>query len=83
MQAKYAKISNFISYLTFFQIKHNYFLIQENYLYTLVTPLAIIIMTYRVSQKNQNYWNNVLLEFECPSAKLNAKMRKMLTGCIY
>jgi hypothetical protein len=31
-------------------------------------------------QKNpQNYWTNVLLEFECPSTKLNAKMRKILT----
>jgi hypothetical protein len=28
-------------------------------------------------------WNNVLLEFACPSTKLNAKMRKMLTGCMY
>ena len=27
--------------------------------------------------------NNVLLEFECPSTKLNTKMRKILTGCIY
>jgi hypothetical protein len=39
--------------------------------------------TYRVSQNPQNYWNNVLLEFECPSTKLTAKMRKILTGCIY
>jgi hypothetical protein len=26
----------------------------------------------------QNYWNSVLLEFECPSTKLDAKMRKIL-----
>ena len=34
-------------------------------------------------QKNQNYRNNILLEFECLGAlstKLNAKMRKILTG---
>jgi hypothetical protein len=27
----------------------------------------------------QNHWNNVLLKFECPSTKLNAKIRKILT----
>jgi hypothetical protein len=31
----------------------------------------------------QNYWNNKLVEFEYVSTKLNAKMRKILTGCIY
>jgi hypothetical protein len=41
-------------------------------------------------KKTQNYWNNILLEFECPSipwepegTKLNPKMRRILTGCIY
>jgi hypothetical protein len=30
-------------------------------------------------KKNENHWNNVLLKFECPTTKLNAKMRKILT----
>jgi hypothetical protein len=34
-------------------------------------------------QKTQNHWNNVLLKFECPSTKLNAKMRKIWQGRIY
>jgi hypothetical protein len=32
-----------------------------------------------VPKITQNHWNNVLLKFECPSTKLNAKMRKILT----
>jgi hypothetical protein len=37
-------------------------------------------MYYRVSKKPpQNHWNSVLLKFECPSTKLNTKMRKILT----
>jgi hypothetical protein len=41
------------------------------------------VSLYRVSQKSSKLLKNVLLEFECLSTKLNAKMRKILTGCIY
>ena len=56
---------------------------QENYWNYKFKALSIYCLRtraiYRVSQKNPNYWNHVLLEFECPSTKLNAKMRKILT----
>jgi hypothetical protein len=36
-----------------------------------------------VPKTPQNHWNNVLLKFECPSTKLNAKMRKILRRVQY
>jgi hypothetical protein len=40
---------------------------------------VVLIDIQGVLKKPQNHWNNVLLIFECPSTKLNAKMRKILT----
>ena len=34
-------------------------------------------------KKTENYWNNLLLKFECPTKKLNVMMRKILARCMY
>jgi hypothetical protein len=37
----------------------------------------------RSPKKTENYWNHLLLKFECPTKKLNVMMRKILTRFMY
>jgi hypothetical protein len=36
-----------------------------------------------VPKNAENYWNHLLLKFECPTKKLNVMMHKILTRCMY